>query len=202
MPVRQLIELGEQSVQQGYHLGRRPRVGEGGEADDVREQHGHHVEAVGDDVGPVLEALGDRGRQDVQQQTFGSALFHPQCVQDALAFANEVPQEQVHGGGHAEQVEHKKGDHDRRRDMALTVEAGFEGTGRDGRHHEGDEPRCRSAYAPEQQRTQRCSHGPQLDGARRAKAAQAGLQKERQCQDHGELARPERSEPSRVGERQ
>jgi hypothetical protein len=50
-----------------------------GEADDVREQDAGFRYPVGDEVGGVLQPVGDRSRQDVQKQALRARRFPVQC---------------------------------------------------------------------------------------------------------------------------
>ena len=72
------VELAEQSIEQPDDLGRRQPVRSRREVDDVREQHRRRRELVGDRLRRVLQPLGDRAREDVQQQVLGPLLRDPQ----------------------------------------------------------------------------------------------------------------------------
>jgi hypothetical protein len=65
---RQAIEGAEDLVEDADNALWRRLQREGREVDDVGEEDGHLGMRLGDDARRVLEPLGDRPRQDVQQQ--------------------------------------------------------------------------------------------------------------------------------------
>ena len=77
----------------------------------------------------------------------------------------------------------------------------LERPGGDDPRDESDEPGCRPPNTLDQQCAERGGERPERDGARRAEAAQAGLQQEGQDQCHRQVSRAERREAPRARQR-
>ena len=86
----QEVEVREQVVEEADHLGRLQAVRQRREVDDVGEQDRGRGELVRDRGAVGLEPLGDRARQDVQQQVLGPVLLDPQRRERLLALADEL----------------------------------------------------------------------------------------------------------------
>jgi hypothetical protein len=87
------VERGEQVVQGRHHLLRGDPLAVPGEVHQVGEQHGDVGEAVGDHVLALLEPVGDRGGQDVEQQPLRPFLLDRERAAAAYRLA-----QQQHGG--------------------------------------------------------------------------------------------------------
>jgi len=74
----ELVEDREQLVQELDDGLGRDSLAEGGEVDDVGEQHGDLGEPGGNHALGLFEPGGDGCREDVQQQPLGSLPFHIQ----------------------------------------------------------------------------------------------------------------------------
>ena len=86
----QEVEVREQVVEETDDLGRLQAVRQRREVDDVGEQDRSRGELVRDRGSVGLEPLGDRPRQDVQQQGLGTVLLDPQRRECLLALADEL----------------------------------------------------------------------------------------------------------------
>ena len=206
VPLGQHVEARKDAVEQGHDLFRRQLVRERCESHDVGEQDGHALEAVGDDAWRGLEPLGDRTRQDVQEQPLGLLLLRlerrvltRELREDALARPHEVLKQEVHGRGYAQHV-HDEERHDDRvgnpRPRQLRVNGAGDGHERD----EAPKPGQSFANSVEHQRAERGRHRPERDGAGRLESAQAPLQQEGQHQHHAQLACAEEAISLRAGE--
>ena len=74
VPLGERVETAEDIVEHGHHAGRRLLGREWREVDDVGEQDRHLVVVVGDDPFSGFQPIGDRARQDVEQQGVGLRL--------------------------------------------------------------------------------------------------------------------------------
>ena len=102
----------EEVVEETDHLGRLQAVRHQREVDDVGEQDRGRGELVRDRGRVGLEPLGDRPRQDVQQQGLGTVLLDLQRRERLLALANELREEPEHDGTGNDDVErdHRAGE--------------------------------------------------------------------------------------------
>jgi hypothetical protein len=108
----QFVEAREDLVEHGENLLRRQAFGDPGEVHDVGEHHRDFGKAVGDRLGAVLQAFGDRRRQDVEQQSLRTLLLDLQqavrflqALLRAVLFAVRVAQQQVNDARYGRKVE-------------------------------------------------------------------------------------------------
>ncbi len=164
------------------------------EVDDVGEQDRDVVVALGDDPGLVLEPLGDRPRQDVEEEPLGAG-------ERRVAGADRVLQEHVRRDRDTHDVEDKERIADRRRDCrGVRSQQRFGKPRHDSQDDESDEPWDPFASAVEEQRPEGALERPQAHCARRDVAAEAPLEHERQQDDQDELAKAEEAVVLRSGE--
>ena len=165
------VELAEQSIEQPDDLGRRQSVRAWREVDDVGEQHRGRLELIGDRLGRVLQPLGDRAREDVQQQVLGSRLRDPQPGKRVLSLLREEREEReddrpAHGDV---QRQHQAREPLGQRRSAADEDRREAGAEEEGEPH--DEPADARADAAEHQCPERRHDAPQADAARRQPAA-------------------------------
>ena len=80
VPLRELVvEVTEQVIEVADHLGGCEPLRPGREVDHVGEQDRRRLELIRDRLGLGLQLVGDRARQDVEQEIFGLGLLLPEC---------------------------------------------------------------------------------------------------------------------------
>ena len=77
VPLRELVEVTEEMIEVADHFSWREPLGPGREVGHVGEQDRGRVELVRDRLGLGLQLVGDRPRQNVEQEGFGLLLFLP-----------------------------------------------------------------------------------------------------------------------------
>jgi hypothetical protein len=194
VPVDELVERREQTIEQRDHLARVESPGKRGEVDDVREQDAGVVEVIRDRVRLRLQALGDLLGKDVQQQRL-----------DARLCGFPSPRKRH---------EHRHR-HQRHRDDVEDVEGADETVGQVGavrpydlreneREHdradEAGEPRPGAHGAVEGDGAEWRKQRPQDHGARVVEAAQHDGPGRGRHDDEKELRRPQEREISVPGE--
>ena len=105
VPLGQLVEVAEQVVEIADHLGGREPLRPRREVDDVGEQDRCRRELVGDRLGLGLQPVGDRARQDVEQQVLGLLLLLAERRQGIAALAGEQGQQREHDGAADDDVQ-------------------------------------------------------------------------------------------------
>lgn len=110
---RERVPPGEHVVEESYHRRRWQALGQRREAGDVGEQDSDGFMRIGDHTLLALQARGDRGGQDVQQQALGPGVLASTC-------AHEVLEQHVGRRGHAQDGEPEEREHDAVRDVGRT----------------------------------------------------------------------------------
>jgi len=136
----QVIEGGEDLVQDGDHPVRLGSFDERGEVDDVGEQDGDLAVGPGDPAFLPLEAIGDRLGEDVQEQPLGA-------LKGGVPGANGVLQEEIGGHGNPADIQNEEGRPDRDRDRRSIarddrLEEARDHRQRDNRQEPRDRPRA------------------------------------------------------------
>jgi hypothetical protein len=78
VPLGKVVEMTEQMIEVADHLGGRETLRPRSEVDDVREQDRGRPELIRDRLGLGLQPVGDRARQDVEQEVLGLRLLPPE----------------------------------------------------------------------------------------------------------------------------
>src|SRR4051812_24937848 len=89
----QRVEMAEQAVKYADDFGGRQSLRTWREVDDVSKQHRRGGEVIGNSVRARLQSLGDRGRQDVEQQALGPFLLPAESRKRVLPTLREQRQE-------------------------------------------------------------------------------------------------------------
>ena len=156
----------------------------------------HVVVALGDDARVALQPLGDRPRQDVEQEAV-------RLGEGRVASPDRVLEQEVGGQRDAEDVQDEERDLDARRDRRRVLRRA---AGRSSPETTVSATKTTNhgiglAGAVEEERTEDADERPQADGARGDVATQAPLEEERQQEDQDDLAEPEEPVVLRPGER-
>src|SRR5438128_209377 len=101
MLLRQLIEGGQELIQNADRHVRGLPCGALGESDHVCEKHADVIEPIRDWIFVAFEPLGDLGRKDVEEQSLRSL----RCL---VTLDPEVSKHEGHESGHAAQVKGEK----------------------------------------------------------------------------------------------
>ena len=162
--------------------------------DDVGEDDGGRVEVVDDRLGVGLQSLGDRLRQDVQEEGFRPLLLGSECRQRRVALVGEGREdgEGDRGGTDHVQRQHRAREPDRQirvREQRLAGQAGEQED-----HHERDEPADSLTHLEEDERAERSQEAPQPDTSGSKEPADQHLPGSRRQQDVEELRDQERLE--------
>ena len=168
----QEVEVREEVVEETDDLGRLQAVRQRREVDDVGEQDRGRGELVRDRGVVGLEPLGDRPRQDVQQEGLGTVLLDPQRRECLLALADERREEPEHDRSRDGHVERDHRAREPRREWRPAATGQFAHDPGDEEHRdERDEPAHAGARAIEDEGAERREDAPQAHGARRDEAA-------------------------------
>jgi hypothetical protein len=87
------VEVAEQVVEHADHLRRREALRPLREVHHVGEEDRGRAELVGDRLRLGLQSLGDRTRQDVEEQALGPGLLDPQRLEGIAALPREQRQQ-------------------------------------------------------------------------------------------------------------
>ena len=187
MPLHQHVETGEELIEDADHLGRREALREHGVVHDVGEEDRGLGEVVGDHLGGGLQSLGDRARQDVQEEGFRLLLLGPECRQRRVALVGERSEDREGDGGRTDDVQRQHRARERNRDICVREEhlAGDAGEHED--HDEGTEPDDSLTDFEEDESAERSHDAPHPNPSRRKEPAGQHLPGCRRQQDREEL---------------
>jgi hypothetical protein len=193
--------VAEQVVEQADDLGRRQALGERSEVHDVGEQNRRRAELVGDPLRLGLELLGDRARQDVEQQALGLRLLHAQRRERVPALVCEHGQQREHDRAAHGDVERE---HRGREPLGDRRRVRAEQLPREPRAEEHDEvgevPAHGAPDVAEHERPERGEDPPQPDPAGGEEAAERDHRERRREQDRELADEQERAEVPRARE--
>ena len=155
---------------------------------------------VGDRLGGGLQSLGDRARQDVQEERFGLLLLGSECRERGVALVGEGGEEgEGHRGG-TDDVQRQHRAREPHREIRVR-EQHLAGDAREQEDHdERDEPTDSLTHLEEDERSERSEDAPQSDASGRKEAADQHLPGGRRQQDVEELRDQEEMEVSGSGE--
>ena len=162
----QEVEVREQVVEDADHLGRTQPVRQRREVDDVGEQDRRGGELVGDGGAVGLELVGDRSRQDVQEQVLGLVLLDAQRGERLFALAHELPEQQEddHPPDRHVQRDHRGLEPGRKDRPAAARQLAHKARGEED-PHEGGEPAQPRPGTTEHEGAERRQDAPQADRA-------------------------------------
>ena len=95
---REVVEATEQVIEVADHFGGRETLRPGCEVDHVGEQDRGRPELVRDRLGLGLQPVGDRAREDVEQEVLGLRLLQPERCEGSAALACEHREQREHDG--------------------------------------------------------------------------------------------------------
>ena len=108
----ELVERREDLVEEADHIFGRQPLDRGREAAEISEEHRDVLVPLGDDATRRLQALGDRRREDVQEETLGALALRHEKPMGAFASANEVLKQEERRQGDACDVQREERDRD------------------------------------------------------------------------------------------
>ena len=194
--VGDVVEDREDVVQDLHRLHRRELLGHAREADDVGEHHRHVGVALRDVHLVALEAVGDRGREDVEQEPLAPLLLLADHLvlgidhrAQLLLLGGEVPQQHVDHQRDRGEVQHEEDRHGLQIEVLRhgAREEEVEGA-REHRHEEpGEEPGQRLARSQHRHRANRRHQSPEAHARGVHEVADRPLHGERREEDEREL---------------
>ena len=196
VPLHEHVEIGEELIEDADHLGRREALRERGEVHDVGEEDRGRGEVVGDHLGGGLQSLGDRARQDVQEERLRPLLLGSECRQRHVALVGERREECEGDRGGTDDVQRQHRARERHREIRFRDEHLTREAGQQEDHDEGSEPADRLTHLEEDECAERSKDAPQPDASGRKEPADQHLPGCRRQQDREELGDQEKMEAS------